>query len=76
MTVNTGGRASPLPITGTSTSSSGLASSTSGRAATRAKSASSKPVRAPLTVASACPVTERTAAENSASAAVLIRCTA
>ena len=59
--------------TGASTSTIGLAVSTSGSDAMRAYSRSSKPSRPPLTVKSDCPSTWRTAPENSSSAEALIR---
>jgi hypothetical protein len=65
-----------LPMTSTSVASTGLASATPGCAATRAKSCSSKPLRGPSMAASASPFTSRSAALNSASAAVLMRLTA
>jgi phosphate-selective porin len=61
---------------GTSSSSMGLASATRSSAATRPNTSSLNPSRGPTMVASACPVTCRTAEENSASAEALIRCTA
>jgi hypothetical protein len=59
--------------TGASTSTIGLAVSTSGSAAIRAYSPSSKPSRPPLTEKSASPSTWRTAPENSSSAEALMR---
>ena len=59
-----------------STSRTGLASSTAGSRAMTSRTPSSKPSRGPLMDASACPVTLRTAEENSARAEALIRCTA
>ena len=69
----TGTRAPSPAKASVCSSTTGLASATCGCVATRAYSASGKPSRGPRSSRSGCPLTERTAAPNSASADELMR---